>query len=212
MISPVSLIKPVPIELPLKMILMRLGYRNTTTVLSMGQREKLQAAIEDGFSLCETVGCWRRITIRERTSDTIILQDSSVLQSKSLAALLSDSSDVVFMASTVGSGIVDAASGAVARSDGATAVIYDAVGGQCADAVMNWINDFIRRQLSRNMERLTAQRFSPGYGDLGLENQMVIYSLLQLDRLNLQLTSRYMLVPEKSVTAIAGIENFSQKK
>ena len=81
------------------------------------------------------------------------------------------------------------------------------MGGQSADAAMNWINNFIRGQLSRGAERLTKQRFSPGYGDLGLENQNVIHSLLDLGRLGITLSSRCMLIPEKSVTAIAGIEN-----
>ncbi|MBN1306661.1 MAG: hypothetical protein JXA18_02000 [Chitinispirillaceae bacterium] len=197
----------IPIEVPLKMVMMRLGYRNRTTVLSPGQREKLERTIAEGFSLCRPTGCWRRIAVAEKKGDRIVLQDGSVLAGVSLAALLHESSAVALMASTVGTRIVEAASDAMAQGDGVTAVIYDAVGGQSADAAMNWINTFIRGQLSRRAERLTAKRFSPGYGDLSLESQTIIHSLLDLSRLGIALSSRYMLVPEKSVTAIAGIEN-----
>lgn len=185
---------------------MRLGYRKSTTVLSTQQREKLDRTIAEGFSLCQAAGCWRRIAITGKKRDEIVLQDGPVLRSSSLAALLAHSSAVIFMASTVGPAIVHAASDAIARGDGATAVIYDAVGGQSADAAMNWINDFVGSQLRRRAEKLTAHRFSPGFGDFPLENQNVMYSLLDLSRLNIQLTSRYMLIPEKSVTAVAGVE------
>jgi hypothetical protein len=188
------------------MIMMRLGYRKSTTVLSSEQREKLDRTIAEGFSLCHAAGCWRRMEITGKKNDEIILQDGSVLKSSSLATLLANSSAVICMASTVGPAIVQAASDAIARGDGATAVIYDAVGGQSADAAMNWMNEFVRTQLSRRAQKLTAHRFSPGFGDFPLENQNILYSLLDLGRLNIELTSRYMLIPEKSVTAVAGVE------
>ncbi len=203
----VNIIRPIPIEIPLKMILTRLGYRSSKTVLSAQQRAYLNETIAEGFSLCEAQGCWRVIGISETKDDMVVLQNSSVLISKPIVSLLRNSSAVVFMASTVGPSIVEQTARAIACGDGSTAVIYDAVGGQSADAAMNWINEYVRGQLSRRAQRLTVHRFSPGFGDFGLENQKVIYSLLELNRLGLHLTSRYMLIPEKSVTAVAGIEN-----
>lgn len=207
MINEVNFIHQISIETPLKMILTRLGYRNSKTILTQEQRESLHKTIAEGFLLCEARGCWRRFAISEKSNDTVFLQNGCTLTSKSLVSLLRDSSAVVFMASTVGPAIVEATAKAIAAGDGATAVIYDAVGGQSADAAMNWINEYVRRQLSRSAQQLTVHRFSPGFGDFGLENQKTIYSLLELDRLDLRLTSRHMLVPEKSVTAVAGIES-----
>lgn len=206
MTTPVTFFRFIPLELPLRMILTRLGYRSSTTVLSGKQREKLEQTIAESFALCEAQGCWRRIPIVEKGDDEILLEGGMVLKSRSLANLLKESVSVVLMASTVGPAIVEAASDAMARGDGATAVILDAVGGQSADAAMGWVNEFVRRQLSRKAEQLTVHRFSPGFGDFSLDNQHLFYSLLELDRLGLTLTSRSMLVPEKSVTAVAGIE------
>ncbi|MDO5576445.1 MAG: vitamin B12 dependent-methionine synthase activation domain-containing protein [Fibrobacter sp.] len=203
----VNFLRSISIELPLKMIMMRLGYRNTKTVLSVKQRENIQETIMDGFSMCKAQGCWRVVEIAEKTEESVVLENGHVLKSKLLASLLKASSAVVFMASTVGSVIVDAATKAISDGDGAKAVIYDAVGGQCADVVMDWVNEYVRSQLMRKAQRLTVHRFSPGYGGLDLANQKQIYDLLKLDSLGLQLTERYMLLPEKSVTAIAGIES-----
>lgn len=207
MIPPSTCFSSIPIEVPYKMIMMRLGYRTRTTTLSEVQKDTVDQTISAGFSYCKPAGCWRRITIAERNEYRIVLQDGSMFDSKSVVNLLHNSSAVVCMATTVGPDIVKAASDAVAQGEGAIAVIYDAVGGQTADAAMNWINEYIRQQLVRRGERLTKQRFSPGYGDFDLKNQKVIYSLLDLVRLDIYLSSRYMLIPEKSVTAIAGIED-----
>jgi hypothetical protein len=208
-LPPVAFINSIPIETPLKMILMRLGYRSSKTVLSVKEQEKLEETIAESFALCEARGCWRRIPIMEKKEDEIVLADGSTLKSRSIAALLKESTAVAFMASTVGPAVVKAAADAIARGNGASAVILDAVGGQSADAAMNWINEFVRRQLVRSGERLTAHRFSPGFGDFTLDNQKLFYSLLGLERLGLSLTARSMLVPEKSVTAVAGIEKSS---
>lgn len=206
MTTDVTFFRSIPIQLPLKMIMTRLGYHNSKTVLSGKQREKLEQTIAESFMLCEAQGCWLRLPIMEKTPGETVLADGVVLKSSSLANLLKNSHAVILMASTVGSEIIDAASKAIALGDGATAVILDAVGGQSADTAMGWINEYLRRQLSRSAERLTAQRYSPGYGDFSLEHQSLFHSLLELERIGLSLTSRSMLIPEKSVTAVAGIE------
>ena len=49
-------------------------------------------------------------------------------------------------------------------------------------------------------------RFSPGYGDLDISNQQAMFALLGLEkRLGLSLTPAWMMLPEKSVTAIIGL-------
>jgi len=54
---------------------------------------------------------------------------------------------------------------------------------------------------------LTRMRFSPGYGDLSLENQKLFFKALELEKMGMKLTESLMMFPEKSVTAIAGVEN-----
>jgi len=60
--------------------------------------------------------------------------------------------------------------------------------------------------IRREGKKLTKMRYSPGYGDLPLSNQKLIYDVLNLERLGISITERFMLVPEKSVIAIAGVE------
>lgn len=204
----------IPLQMPHRMILVRLGHSQVRTQVSPAQRDALEATMNAGFALCEPQGCWRRLGIAEHRDEAVVLEDGITIDSASLARLLRDSVAVAIMATTMGPDIVEATSKAVSRGDGVTAVTYDAVGGQTADAAMNWVNDLIRQQISRQGEHLTKHRFSPGYGDLHLEVQRSIYRWLQLDHLGLSLTSSCMLTPEKSVTAIAGIERskFNEEK
>ncbi len=52
----------------------------------------------------------------------------------------------------------------------------------------------------------THPRFSPGYGDLPLSAQKDIFHFLDLERrLGITLTQSLLMVPKKSVTAIAGL-------
>ena len=55
-------------------------------------------------------------------------------------------------------------------------------------------------------------RFSPGYGDLDISHQRAMFDLLELEkRLGLSLTQTQMMLPEKSVTAIAGLSNRARR-
>ncbi|NLV69188.1 MAG: methionine synthase, partial [Spirochaetes bacterium] len=65
---------------------------------------------------------------------------------------------------------------------------------------------YIAQQVKRRGENLTRMRFSAGYGDFMLENQKHFFELLGLEKLGVSLTERYIFIPEKTVTAIAGVE------
>ena len=50
-------------------------------------------------------------------------------------------------------------------------------------------------------------RFSPGFGDLSLENQKKIFSFLRCSQqIGLTLNDSLVMSPEKSVTAFIGLE------
>ena len=53
----------------------------------------------------------------------------------------------------------------------------------------------------------STKRFSPGYGDLALEHQREVLTLLDAQRtVGITLTDTYLMVPTKSVSAIVGIK------
>lgn len=188
------------------MILVRLGYKKTMTVLDEKDNAFLENAIQEGLLLCKPQGIMGCCRITNRSKEFIELEEGDRIYSGSLAGLLGKSDEVLLMAATVGSEIVDRIHHELNRGEASFGVIMDSVASQTADASVAWIMDFADKIMRRDGKRMAKQRYSPGYGDLLLSNQKLIFDLLKLEKLGLSLTEKYMLVPEKSVIAIAGIE------
>ncbi len=196
----------ISLPLPKRRIMSRLGYNRHNTVLHRHHLALVDTAIGRGFGMCEPRGVCARIRIARRDEEYLHLACSATFHSRSLVKLLAQSSEILLMAATVGPKIMQGISEAIGREDAMRAAIFDAVGSETVDSILGWIQQYLDRQLPREGRKLTSRRFSPGYGDLGLENQKTVFELLALDQhLGLTLTERYLLVPEKSVIGIAGV-------
>lgn len=206
MASQVFYFGSIPVVLPEDTVYSRLGRNRFLNKIPEAQKNLIGKYIAEGIALCHPTGCWLRLNIVERDSKSVTLENGDMLTSTSLAELLASSHAVLLTASTVGAGIVEAATAASNAGEGVKALVYDAVGSEMVDETIGWIHGYIGQQLKRGSEKLTRRRFSPGYGDLGLENQKIIYDILNLDKLGIRLNDSLIMVPEKSVTAISGIE------
>lgn len=96
-------------------------------------------------------------------------------------------------------------------SNMAKAVIFDA----CATDLIEKVCDRAQSELAEEAAKkglLITERFSPGYGDLPLELQKDICSVLDLGRkIGVYLTNELLLLPTKSVTAFIGIGSAAEK-
>ncbi len=193
--------------MPIDKIYSRLGYAKGLTQINEKQRQQVDVYIEEALDIIKSKGSARGLKIKSINKNRINLDGGKKLISQSLADLLSDSGAILFIAATVGSKIIEAIDENSSRQDMTKAVVFDAVASEGADEALNWIMNYYRRQLSRQNSSLEKRRFSAGYGDFGLENQKIIYDLLGLKRLGVKLTKQYILIPEKSVTALCGIKN-----
>ena len=92
-----------------------------------------------------------------------------------------------------------------ARISPVHSLLLHGLGAERIEAVCN---EFCRQKnLDLNLQGLClTPRFSPGYGDLPLSFQRDIFSFLECEKhLGLTLTPTLLMVPTKSVTAVAGI-------
>ncbi len=198
-------INPVNVQLPERDILFRLKYNIHKTLIDPDSLARIKGIMAKGFRACRPQGVWGRLGIAEIADERVIFESGAEIRSASIAQLLSGSHSAVFMAATAGPQIVDMASQAVSAGDGGAAIIYDAVGSETAEAAIEWLTGYIVAGIKKKGETLTSMRFSPGYGDFNLEYQSLFYELLQLNEMGIKLTERFILVPEKTVTALAGI-------
>ena len=192
-----------------KSIMSRLGYQNRSTALQTKDLSFSEEAISLGLALCRNQGALGRFTITDRSNGSVSLPDGNSFESRQLAKLLIHSDEALLIAGTTGSEITTAISREMEQGNASRAVILDAVASCSADMILDWLMETFNKMLRREGKKLTRRRFSPGFGDLPISDQAVVFRLLGLERLNLHLTDAMMLVPEKSVLAIAGIERIT---
>ena len=123
-------------------------------------------------------------------------------ESRSLKRNLQECEEAVVFSSTIGIG-VDRLIGKVSAVSPLDAVIYQAIGTAYIEALC----DAFCEKLGKMLEgKFLRPRFSPGYGDFGIENQKEIFDMLSVTRkIGVSLTESLQMVPSKSVTAIVGI-------
>lgn len=204
--SKIKYFESIPAVPKREMILSRLGYRKDITVLGSKELSQLEEAIELGASLCKPSGAYMFVPIASLGGCETVLDNGIFFRSQSLSKLLEDSHCVVLMASTVGREVTERIFHDVNEGDASKGLIIDSVASQTADAALDWMMHFLGKMLVREGKKLTKHRYSPGFGDLPLVYQKDIFNALQLERLDIALTEKFMLVPEKSVIAIAGVE------
>ena len=123
------------------------------------------------------------------------------LVSADLATHLKGCKKALLFAATVGSNI-DRAMEKAALLSPTRAVLLQGIGAERVEALCDAFCNEIKAE---NNWQLT-ERFSAGYGDLPLETQSVIFSVLSCDKyLGMGLSEHFLLSPSKSVTAFAGI-------
>lgn len=144
------------------------------------------------------------ITLPVEISGNRIILPQSTLISDNLAKNLSGCESVMIFAATVGVGI-DRLIAKYSRISPSSALCFQAIGAERVEALCD---EFCNRQTKKLAEDglKLKPRFSPGYGDLPLETQKMIFSLLNCPkRIGVTLGDSLLMSPSKSVTAFAGI-------
>jgi len=127
-----------------------------------------------------------------------------VIESGSLARNLAGCTQCVLFAATAGP-FCDMLVKRASVTSSAYASCCQAAGAAAIEAYCDLINDKIKDEYEAK-GLFARPRFSPGYGDLPLENQKDWFRLLDITRnTGIELTGSLLMVPTKSVTAIIGL-------
>lgn len=195
------------IPVPRKDIYRRLGYRRGITQVNDDLKRKIEDAIEYALTLIQLKGAGMRIPIQEMGQSKIILSKSIVFESKDLAKMLRDCEEILLMGATAGNDIIDAIREDTDANDLTRGVVLDAVASEMVDASLDWIINYFNHELRRENKQIIKRRFSAGYGDFMLENQNLIYNILDLGHIGIRINESCIFMPEKSVTAVGGIQS-----
>ena len=111
----------------------------------------------------------------ETNGDTIALPCGQI-ESKNLARNLGGCDKAIVFAATIGVGI-DRLISKYSRLSPTKALCFQAIGAERVEALCDEFCEKMKSEYEKNGERLKP-RFSPGYGDLPLETQKMIFALL----------------------------------
>lgn len=143
-----------------------------------------------------------------RTGEDFCLPQAGItLSGRTARTMLAECDQAALLCCTLGVGFAALLQARQAR-DMAQAVILDA----CGSALVESGCDAAQEELSRRLPgRYLTDRFSPGYGDLPLSLQPAVCAALDAARrVGVQVTSQFLLDPDKSVTAIVGLSDRPQ--
>lgn len=127
-------------------------------------------------------------------------------KSKALSKNLSGCQSAIVFSATVGIGI-DRLIAKYGRISPAKAVIFQAIGAERIESLC----DVFCEEMKLEKKGFLLPRFSPGYGDFSLENQLNIFRTLDCaKKIGLSLNESLLMSPSKSVTAIIGISDIPQ--
>ena len=197
---------PISIPLPREKVYSRLGYTRGKTKMSSEQSDMVEHHIQQALSFIDLKGAAIRVIIESNNSFRVVLKDNIVLESNSLAGLLKDCQELLVMGSSAGNRVIEAIGDRSSGSDVTAAVVFDAVASEMADEGLNWIMSYFDYELRRQNLTLTKIRFSAGYQDFALNNQNILWNILQLKEIGVKISKENILIPEKSVIAVAGIK------
>ena len=168
-----------------------LGHRGIPDAETLARIEALSESL---IAAAKPRLVWRRLPLNP--------ENDNLLAGKDLRALLRECTDIVLFAATLGAE-TELLLRRTQLRDMAEAVILDA----CADCAIENVCDNFCADLAKEVAPAhLTDRFSPGYGDLPLAHQRVIFDALNVTRrIGVTLTERGLMLPQKSVTAILGI-------
>lgn len=199
------ILEKISIDPPREKIYQRLGYKKSTTEISASHKKESERLIGEAASLIRLQGMFQRFDIMKNDGREIHLVGDMTFVSGKLSSFLRNCREAVLMAATAGSVVMDAIREKARQDYLSAAVVYDATASEMTDAALDWIMDYLDRQLRREGKTLLPRRFSAGYADFFLHNQKIIYEKLRMKHSGIEITESFMLIPEKTVTAIGGI-------
>lgn len=183
-------------------VLRYLGYSKldiTDEVIS-----EIEPVINEAMDYISPRACYCRYDL-EPIENNIIKLPYADVTSRHLTINLKGCCGIYFFAATIGASF-DRAMARARVSSMAKAAILQAIGATAVESLCDILCDKLANEASINKEK-TRARYSPGFGDYGLDNQIGFFKTLNPQKhAGITLNESLIMSPEKSVTAIVGIE------
>jgi len=165
-------------------------------------RSEMQRLADELQSMIQPRFTFRVFSLKHQERDVLLERSGIALSGEMSAEMLKNSKKAVLLLCTLGAGF-DSMLRSMQARDMSKALMLDALGSAYVEAACDAAENELKKDFP---ESYLTDRFSPGYGDLLLENQKLIFSLINLPKtIGLTLNSSLLMTPFKSVTAFIGL-------
>ncbi len=148
---------------------------------------------------------FRVYSIKQKYKGIIELEGTNlILESNDLYEILKDCNECILMAATLGINIEKDIK-KYSCTELTKGIIIDSCATTAIEEVCDRVQNEIENNILKNGQYLTF-RYSPGYGDLSIEKNTEILTILNGQKeIGLTITNSGIMIPRKSVIAIIGI-------
>lgn len=184
-----------------KEVLQKLGWKKGAE-MGKGLDLLIDEAINEGKRIIEPAAIYDVLDIMPGFDGIYIYNDNARTYFKSsfLAKRFKDDRKAALFVTTIGLRLEERRNSL--KDEMAEYVILDAIGSVAAEKSARYVN----REIAKEFGLKEARRWSPGYSDWKLEEQEMVFRLLNPGAIGVGLTARFYMQPEKSVSAICRVQ------
>ncbi len=190
------------IQLDKREVLRYLGHRGQE--LSPEMDKLVEGCMQRTLQVIQPRWVYRHFPLVQEKNAVRLGDSQVVMRGKDIVRHLQASKECVLMAVTIGSAIEKE----IRMSEYtqlSRSLILDSCATTAVEAVCDAVEEEIRAAAAREGNAITW-RYSPGYGDFGIDIQKEFLRLLEAEKkIGLCASSSSILIPRKSVTAVIGI-------
>jgi len=169
--------------------------------------EKLKDELQPRYTVKE-FGCCVCVEGDSKVPSVVVLDNGTVFRSRALARYVGDAKKLFLFGATLGSRV-----DITLRRMSLISVAEAGAGQAVAAALIETYCDDCCNELQKQLPagKQLKWRFSPGYGDWPLEEQKILFPVLDCAHtIGLTLTESCMMAPIKSVTAVIAVEDLNR--
>ncbi len=192
-------------EPPLRQVYSRMGFKPRQAEIPSALQPMVDEVIKLGHSLLQPRAVWEVKPLQIQSPDRLIVNGGFTIESEKVFRRMEGSTELVLAAVTLGPALDEKVAELSDSDDLTRAFLLNAYGAEAAEALMSSLNRVIT-DWAKERNRETTRRFSPGYGDWHISAQKELLRLLQAEKIGIRLTEQFMMLPEKSVSAIIGVK------
>ncbi len=193
-----KIVNDLPYQVNQRAFLALLGFKTGKSTITETMYRRMERAVERARNVIVPRGVYALYRIEQVLEEMVVLEKNLLLQGKSISKHCKGFSHVYLMAVTIGSEI----DRLIEESPVEEAMIIDAYGSEAVEGAAESLNKGIERESVHFGLFRFNWRFSPGYGDLPLETNILFERALEMEEIGIRVMENLSLSPRKSITAI----------